>query len=422
MAKKTYLILALAALLVLLLPSAAFANWAIHGGYVSDTDACAGCHRAHSSVSSITWDAAGEKSALLVSNATRIKDFCYACHDNTSQGAETDVQDGVYGGTNWGTNGAALNGGGFDNANGAPTTSTHMVGWDGVNLDKWGAYGGGPAGVPATMTAASLSVEASGNLSLLDGDYMIGAGNYIPMDCTACHDPHGSSNYRLLKDVVNGNPVGGYEGNFSSDPDPNPTPYVVSAEVGYPTNGFRLHVDVAAAGYQPDYTKPQYAKAPDGNPNKGMSGWCAGCHTTYNTWDYRATDTSDLTLQKKSTAYNSGDGWGVQNRHRHPINSELANFNGQRELVVASGLPLDNDLSESGDTTATASDWIECLTCHYAHGTNATMTGFANVASDLTGSSDALAPNTGTGGTPVTGDSALLRRNNRGVCEACHNK
>ena len=27
-----------------------------------------------------------------------------------------------------------------------------------------------------------------------------------------CHDLHGSSNYRLLKDVVNGNTVGGYVG------------------------------------------------------------------------------------------------------------------------------------------------------------------------------------------------------------------
>ena len=28
--------------------------------------------------------------------------------------------------------------------------------------------------------------------------------------CTSCHDPHGSSNYRLLKDTVNGVTVGGY--------------------------------------------------------------------------------------------------------------------------------------------------------------------------------------------------------------------
>ena len=51
--------LSLAVLLVLAValavPSVAMANFAIHGNYVEDTDACAGCHRAHTSVSTITW-------------------------------------------------------------------------------------------------------------------------------------------------------------------------------------------------------------------------------------------------------------------------------------------------------------------------------------------------------------------------------
>ena len=53
--KKLALTLVLAAAVFLLVPAAAFANFAIHGNYVTDTDACAGCHRAHTSVSSITW-------------------------------------------------------------------------------------------------------------------------------------------------------------------------------------------------------------------------------------------------------------------------------------------------------------------------------------------------------------------------------
>ena len=53
--QETLLALVLVALAALALPTAAFANFAIHGNYVTDTDACAGCHRAHTSVSTIGW-------------------------------------------------------------------------------------------------------------------------------------------------------------------------------------------------------------------------------------------------------------------------------------------------------------------------------------------------------------------------------
>ena len=53
--KRLFSVLVLVALAALALPTVAFANFAIHGNYVTDTDACAGCHRAHTSVSTITW-------------------------------------------------------------------------------------------------------------------------------------------------------------------------------------------------------------------------------------------------------------------------------------------------------------------------------------------------------------------------------
>ena len=69
--KKRTLILALvvAAFAALALPTFAAANFAIHGNYVQDTDACAGCHRAHTSFSDVTWKDAGSNnhSALLIS-------------------------------------------------------------------------------------------------------------------------------------------------------------------------------------------------------------------------------------------------------------------------------------------------------------------------------------------------------------------
>ena len=57
------------------------------------------------------------------------------------------------------------------------------------------------------------------------------------------------------------------------------------------------------------------------------------------------------------------------------------------------------------------------MTCHVAHGSSVVMTGYANVAD-----STDPEPDSGTGGVPPTDGNALLRMDNRGVCENCHNK
>jgi hypothetical protein len=419
-AKKiaTLLVLAATVLAVVLVPSIALANMGPHGGYISNTEACAGCHRAHTAPSSVTWvgndTAKSVKSALLLSDATTVYQFCLACHDSTSQGADTNVLDGVYEGTQYGTQGKTLLGGAFgredpnlpkgalyDSMNNK-VTSTHVM-----NGQSWGAWGGGTFGSTATDTA-----HASGNVVGL-----LGTGDKIVMDCGTCHDPHGSSNYRILKDVVYGVPVGGYDPAApASATTPTPTPFVISKEKGFPQGGFALHTQYTA--YQPNYTKAMYAIAPGGNELKGMSGWCTGCHTTYMT---------------KTSQYDAGDGFGFVSadashtpviRHRHPINVPLTNFVGVRALVVTDSiLPLAHgDGASAGVGTGvvanTDADWIECLTCHNAHGASTVMTGWANVADPA----NDLRVNTGLGGVPPTNDSALLKLDNRGVCETCHNK
>lgn len=395
--KITWILIAAAMIAVLAAPGVALANNGPHGGYISNTDACAGCHRAHTAPSSITWtDNNGTaQSALLLSDSSQVYLFCLACHDSTSQGADTNVLDGIYEGTAYGTQGADMISGAFgreDIVGGVPgiydahnnrVTSTHTM-----NGQSWGAWGGGAFGSTST-------IDATGNYPSL-----LGTGNKIVMDCGTCHDPHGSSNYRILKDVVNGVQVGGYSGGGAN---PTPTPYVISNEVGYPVGGFALHT--AYPGYDPDYTVAQYAKAPNGtDASKGMVGWCIGCHTTYAT---------------KTSTYDAGDGFGFIDRHRHPMNVPLSNFAGPRSLVItASVLPLDHAPAASHPLVNSSSDWIECLTCHNAHGASTVMTGYANVADPA----NDLRPDTGLGGVPPTNDSALLKMNNRGVCEACHNK
>lgn len=413
--KKLMLLLALAALVALALPALASANFAIHGNYIQDDDACAGCHRAHTSIATVTWSdvAANEHSALLVSSASEMWEFCYACHDASSQGADTNVQQGLYEGTLYGTQFNILNGGGFESLDLSATTSTHMY-----KGSSWGAYGGG-------YTGGGIA-GANGQIPGAD----IGESVPIKMDCASCHDPHGSPNYRILKSYANGNYVGGYIP--SGNPvDPNPDGFVSSVETGWPINGFRLHTDYP--GYVPNYTTPMYAKgydqtatvAGDGvtglDTTKGMSGWCAGCHSTYLMAQSQQTRSDGSTYSASAWVYNAGDGGGLRLRHRHPINVELDSYNAADKasmIITANVLPLAHSLDESGSPANEAQDWIECLTCHRAHGTAATMAGFASNAGAATVvGSDGLPHNL----FPAS-ESALLRRDNRGVCEACHNK
>ncbi|MDZ4063078.1 MAG: hypothetical protein U1E22_00245, partial [Coriobacteriia bacterium] len=102
--KKYAMILALALVIVLASTGIAYANFGPHGGYSGDTDACAGCHRAHTSFSPIqrteysfgepTGDVIG--SALLVSSAAYMTEFCDACHGADAPGASTNVVEGIF--------------------------------------------------------------------------------------------------------------------------------------------------------------------------------------------------------------------------------------------------------------------------------------------------------------------------------------
>ncbi len=129
----------------------------------------------------------------------------------------------------------------------------------------------------AWQTSTSISYKAASSAHKMDVTgplWGAGAspqhyGGTVGLTCTDCHDPHGTSNYRLLKASVNGVTVGGYD---SSDV---PTPFVFSNEVGYPVptyvanpgggvqvgslpNGGWLKHEAGAAQmalYRPNYTK-----------------------------------------------------------------------------------------------------------------------------------------------------------------------
>jgi predicted CXXCH cytochrome family protein len=317
--KRIAFVLLTACAIVFATTGVALANFGPHGGYTSDTDACAECHRAHTAISAVTWtdNQHAQKNALLISDSTSMTDFCYACHGDGAPGAGTDVQSGYFnGGNSSSTNsvsGATLNGGGFEHvgglagAGGQTVMSSHNV--DGLSaqpLVRWGYVNG---------STSDLSVMGA-------------------FTCTDCHDPHGSSNYRLLKDVVNGVTVGGYVGTNNT-----PDPWVISNEQGYPQGGFKKGTAGQAdmANYKPNYTSAQYAH--NAVSTKSTSAWCAACHTVY---------------AQSDSVYNYGTTLGAASGspvmyHRHPIDVSLSvgisPNAGDRSLITQlvddPGLPLE---------------------------------------------------------------------------------
>ncbi|MCL4534139.1 MAG: hypothetical protein M1370_03140 [Bacteroidetes bacterium] len=334
--KKAIVIILAAGAMALGFAGTAFANGGPHGGYTATTDGCAGCHRAHTATSP----------NLLINTNTAL---CLTCHGTAATGAETNVNDGIYEGTTLGTQNAGLNGGGFTNATQDPgltgtatsaaVTSIHAV--------------QGTAGYSATATMWGAGA--------IDGTSPGTAGQAFDLYCSSCHDPHGSTNYRMLKTTVNG----------------------VAITV--------TDTDSAAKSY----TTPKYY---GGTSQWQISSFCGACHTRY------------MVNSSASGETSSGD---FIFTYRHRIDAPSgATLNG-KTYTFPSGINLPVS-STNGGTPNSAPDnrSMVCLTCHTAHGSRAAMG---------TNSGAVAWPS---GGTTPNGNarSSLLRLDNRGVCENCHAK
>ena len=302
----------------------ALANGGPHGGYTPTTDACAGCHRAHTAIG---------PNLLMVHSGY---DLCISCHGADGAGANTNVDDGRYlssrddvggnydhGATNTPDN-ANLLGGGFVNYQGVAVTSIHSP--DGAEIAAWG--NGVPRGSLANLAES--------------------------LNCASCHDPHGSPNYRIINAEVNGTSVS------------------------------VAQVDEGDANK--DYDTEQWGA--------GTSSLCAACHGAYHVT--RAGSGSDNVDDGAGNVDYGGDISTFAHRVDMPYN-----FGGNvnPETVGLGGYTL--PLAES--------DQVVCMTCHLPHGASTEMVGNADDPVGLPGETRA-------------DDSALLRIDNRGVCEVCHQK
>jgi predicted CXXCH cytochrome family protein len=372
------------------------ANGGPHGGYAADTDKCAACHRAHTAIGA----------DLLVAEDQYA--LCTSCHDGT--GATTNVFDGVLEGT-----GKRLNGGGFENV--------LMLGYPGEV--------GGPISEPVTSTHSVEGLNGSDGLGTAWGS--LGPGGEGPgvsgtLECASCHNPHGSTNYRILKDVDNGH--GAPPGWWSGGEDGSTSAATCSDTID---NGGGDGADLADASadcqwlYLKSWQNSQvletdnliaaggtdkYATGNYANYTEGMDAFCASCHTEYMTPSGSAS--------VGSAPYDAGDGNGAVPRFRHAtVRSASSSADGKLRRAAFDRSATDGDalswtdtngngawdpgevMNETPSVNETARSGFTCLTCHFAHGSAAKATGYA---ADV-------AP---------TDDSALLYYDNRGVCRVCH--
>ena len=288
------------------------------------------------------------------------QNLCLTCHGSGGTGSNIDVENGIYTPTS-----DALLGGGFIFFQGKAVSSTHSS--DNSHQSAWGSG----TTWNSTYDCAGCHNPESGLVWPGAPTWGISPGAMatfpgrgqnvtMPLTCCSCHDPHGGVNYRLLQQRLHPPTI------QQEKPVGSGMVFVSSNETGGDNPD--------QPGYTADYTNPNY--------KLGLGDWCTGCHFTYH---------QSVSVQP----FNAEDGNGLITRYRHKMNIVITG--GTYNLTTS--LPLEDPFGNG----ASVDDQIFCLTCHFAHGTNTIMSGrAANVA-------------------PIN-DSALLRIDNRGVCQDCHKK
>ena len=347
-------------LALLCLPAGlALADNGPHGNYTATTDACAGCHRAHTAVGP----------NLLVEADTY--SLCISCHGTTGTGADTNVEDGVYLNRDSEAEAPAegivnrgLKAGDFTNA-------LMDTDWDNA----------------AVITTTSSSHLADGGLGTAWGNGAIGSGAGaagFSLSCASCHDPHGGAGtaggptYRILRSMPLGS---GAAGGIDVTDEANKI-YTLSDTAsksgnqyfgeGYPGGGTWTSMELEETE---------------------VSDWCAQCHTRYlaDTGSGN-TDSGDPIFGYRHISQGAPAG-GVTCLQCHDWALPAPPF------LITTGGPMWNH-------------YVECMTCHVAHGTLASMDGHTGTVEWPDG--------TGVPG----GDerSSLLRVDSRGTCQLCHGK
>lgn len=362
------------------------------GGLTADT--CAGCHRAHTG---------NGEFLLTVSEETTL---CLTCHGAGGTGATTNVVNGVQyvpstlnAWNRTGTILGALRDGGFVTAaigsDKAYKTMGALMPYGYASTAKVPVMkdaGGTIAGAP--VTSAHMPVPGSplsgftgttwGNITKTDGGptgSTIGATGGT-LECGACHNPHGNGNYRILQPQ----PVVAGSADFQAAAAPGVAVTDAPLPPATDTRNYTVIQTAGGAGtllasqagaYSPvagDYLRRTVPwsggganDAPNGVAatfNAQINAWCVTCHTRY-----------------------------LSTGGEDPTNA--------------------NAIFHSRHYSANSTRTPVCTTCHVGHGSNAAMTPGGYSAS-------VNYPGDPVGTASRPGDSRLLKVDNRGICQTCH--
>ncbi len=358
------------------------------GSSTLTADGCAACHRAHTA-----------KGLYLLNDASAsvsIDNYCTTCHGAGGTGATTDVMTGIQYAVGTSTVRAvspqlgALRGGGFQQAR---IDSSNAV--RASYLSTRGTSFVSKVGVTTPTAVTSAHIALSGVTGLepqnkVWGNGTTGAGPVVDLECTTCHNPHGNGQYRILRPVP---ALSATVGTFAA------TNTALTSVVA--DDAANLAAVVSPGTDARNYTVIQ------ANPLGGRyllaSQVAAGEPDTF-------TNTAGDYFHRK-VPWNSISSTGTQDAP----NGDATNFNSQintwclqcHSRYLSTGWDVN-----TGDPTFTyrhsQTKDKSCLTCHVAHGSNAAMNG--------TNTSNFPYPD----GTTKTNSSRLLKVDNRGTCQLCH--
>jgi len=344
-----------------------------------NADGCAGCHRVHRAQTGNVLLRAESGTAL-----------CLTCHGATGLGSTVDVENGIQYvlGTTDVRGGSVLGytrGGGFVTARIGSDEAARFAYLSGTSVRQTSKVPVRTAG-SQPVTSAHLPnvggvVGAADGVAWGNGPNSLTpyAGPAVELECGTCHNPHGNGQYRILNPIPDPVETGidtfvpattGVTVTDAALPPAGDTRnYTIIQTFG--GTGTLLASQVAALGL-PDTAGDYFRRRVPWNQTSGaandapngdsanftvqISNWCITCHSRYLS--------NGRTVKEDDAIFT----------YRHTSTSTSRN----------------------------------CITCHVSHGSNAQMTG--------TYSSVVEYPD----GTVVPGDSRLLKADNRGTCQLCH--
>jgi predicted CXXCH cytochrome family protein len=210
-----------------------------------------------------------------------------------------------------------------------------------------------PALSAGQPTTSSHSINSSEQIAWGNGEISAtpNYGKDIDLSCGNCHDPHGNGQYRILRPM----PTDAVERPHGSTEGDIEIPDTTTKT--YTTSNYWLPGDESA---------PQFRYR--------IAEWCTTCHTRYlaGSGSYK-TDSGDAVFTYRHRSFYDEASYPPAGKSRRP----------------------------------------DCIQCHVAHGSNASMGERSSAVTFPDGS--------GAAG-PGEGDSRLLRVNNRGTCQLCHEK